>query len=167
MESSGVPLFENMPLLFIIACAFNTLYAVIGYLRARAKDDKVARARWTFGLVGTMVGNAVILPVAIGAYVGVVPSVHSFMRPRDGNPYVVASHVVYALSLVATLVWVLAFDGADRIDAYFRTMREGAEARERPESFRFPDTKVFFVIVLAAGLIAELVFWLTDFGYAS
>jgi len=162
-------IFRYLPWLLIVSCVAGVAQTAVMYAIARARGDRVGMLRSTVGIVLSVAACAFFLPTAIGVVCGVVPSVFSLMHPREGNPYVLASHAAYAAFWFSAAVWGFALGGADRLDARFRELgKDGAldksaqDEGARGPAFPVMSTKLFMALTLGAGLVAELAFWFAD-----
>jgi hypothetical protein len=104
-------------------------------------------------------GNIPWVVMGVGCLLGGVPSIDHFLRPREGNPFVLA----FFASVF--LVWVLG--------TYWLLFRGGAEMLvEHPGllnmDFRSPlMVKLFWLLCLAGGIVAVTVMFATEVPWPS
>ncbi len=89
--------------------------------------------------------NVPLVIMGLGMVVGGVPDVLHFMRPRDGNPWVIAFHVTILLLLLAWLAWL------------FRGGPEWLLKRHVPRRHN-----LFMGVPLVMAILGMLAMWLMD-----
>lgn len=112
---------------------------------------------------GLVAGISVALPflvMAAGSLVGGVPSAWHYLRPRDGDPWVLAFHATVVLVWAATLVWVFAL-GGDRVLGELKLIRLRGLVAGGP--LQDPRVIRLFTLACIAGGCAGLgSTWVTD-----
>jgi len=113
-----------MPSLFTIVSEYFWLvalgFAAFNYARARrsiATSVPSDRAMDALTLLKrfAVIGNLPWVVMAIGKILGVTPTIWSYFRPQDGNPFVVAW---FAIAFAITCIyayWVLFAGGAEKV----------------------------------------------------
>lgn len=113
----------------------------------RAADYKLLLHVFFFAL------NVPLAIMGLGMVVGGVPDVFHFMRPRDGNPWVVALHVTLLLLLLAWLAWLLR-GGPEWL------IKRWAAPTTTPTVPR--RLKLFMGLPLVMAILGMLAMWLVD-----
>ena len=90
--------------------------------------------------------------IAIGMLFGKVPSTYSFLRPRDGNPFVIAFHLAIVMLWVLGIWWVYFKGGAEFLVKY-----KGLFNREVTSSF----IKFYLGACLLGGVLGMVFMWST------
>ena len=93
--------------------------------------------------------------MGVGCTVGGLPSVFSFFRPRDGNPYVLAWFATICLINVLGACWIFFGRGAEMLATH-------------PGIYNHDITsprliKLFSLLSLVGGIVALVVIWTQDF----
>ena len=89
--------------------------------------------------------------IAIGTLIGGVPSIISYFRPRDGNPFVIAFHIAVVIMWLLSIWWVYFKGGAEFLVKY-----KGFFNRD----FQSPtNVKIFFGLTLLGGLLGMILMW--------
>jgi len=142
-------------LMFVAVTVANAVilkFRSMAYIRQRPElADGYRRLFW--GIL--LLGNLPWLVMGFGLEVGGVPGMFSYIRPRDGNPFV--------LTFIASvgMLWILGF--------YWIFARRGAEFLiDHPGLFRGnPQSpamiRVFYCLAIAGGMIALIFMAAPDF----
>jgi hypothetical protein len=119
----GNTLVNTMPQLFLrhfwlIAIAATIVNALILWVRSRrhVHRDQALESGYRTLFWGLLIwGNLPWVIMGLGVLVGGVPTVLHYLRPRDGNPYVLAFYASGVLIGTLASYWLLARGGAEMI----------------------------------------------------
>ena len=112
-----------MPLVFLryfwfLAIGVTFLNAAIFWVRSRrhvAKDPSLAAGYRTLILGLLFWPNLLLVVMGIGCIVGGVPTVFHLFRPRDGNPFVLASFATVFAVIGLGTYWLFRRGGAEML----------------------------------------------------
>ncbi|MDS4020830.1 MAG: hypothetical protein RKR03_10065 [Candidatus Competibacter sp.] len=95
--------------------------------------------------------------MGIGCTIGGIPSVEYYLRPQDGNPYVLLWFATLFLLIVFASFWLFFRDGADKLVRYpvFMAFAGGSKNITNPALI-----KIFWLFGLACMVIAIIVVYI-------
>jgi len=147
-------LFRHAWLMFVAVTCINVLYLKVHSRQQTRQRPELAAGyrRLIRGYVFWM--NLPWIVMGVGLELGGLPSIWSYFRPRDGNPFVLAFFfVVFAL-------WILGF--------WWLFFARGAEfLAEHPGVLRgFPRSpamiRIYYCLGLIGGIFAVCFMWFSD-----
>jgi hypothetical protein len=96
--------------------------------------------------------------MGIGCTIGGVPTVFHYLRPRDGNPFVIAWWVIVFIEYILSIYWIFLCKGAEKFAKF--TMHNCSFCNRNISSPTM--IKLMFLLCLSGGLIAAIAMWTTD-----
>lgn len=148
------PFFRHAWLIFIAVTVFN---ALILKFRCRAhiqQQPELAAGYQQFFNGVLLWGNLPWVVMGVGILFGGVHSVFSYLRPRDGNPFVLAWFgVVVALWLLG-FYWLFARRGAEFLSEHPGLLRGNPKS---PAMIRF-----FYCLMVAGGVVGLCFMFFAD-----
>jgi hypothetical protein len=147
--------------------AASAVYIAVAHVRACARANPFEIRMRRFRLALGLSGIAVFSIMAVGLITGGVPTAFHFFSPRDGNPYVVASHAAMAAVWVAVAAWLYLLGGAERLampSGRGGDVEPGQQVDAGPWSFLTSSghIKGVFALCLGAAAVCEVTLWLVD-----
>ena len=157
-------IFEYVPHLFLTTMVLNIGFVAVSYVRARGSRNPERATRIALSGILMLAATVTIMPVVIGTLIGEVPSMFHLFRPREGNPWVIATHVTYLVFWLVAAVWVFLLGGADRL--LLTGMDDSSDAAEdaagRPALLNAVPQKLIIALMFAAGLAGLTACWFID-----
>jgi hypothetical protein len=144
--------FRHAWLMFVAVTVVNALalkFRGRPYIRERPELAKGYRALFR-GILSW--GNLPWLVMGAGLELGGVPSIFSYFRPRDGNPYVVAFFAVVVALWLLGFYWIFARRGAEFLVEHPGLLRNDIQS---------PAVIRIGYCVMIAGGIAGFIFMFT------
>jgi hypothetical protein len=137
---------------------FLILVTLINAFILKARSSKVVckHPELRDGYNQVFIGYLVFLNIpwvvmAIGMLVGGVPSSFSYLRPREGNAFVIAFHVTIVILWLLSIWWVYFKGGAEFLVKY-----KGVISRD----IQSPTTiKFYFGLALLGGIFGMIYMW--------
>jgi hypothetical protein len=140
--------------MFVAVTCINVLYLKIHSRRYIRERPELAAGYQRLVRGYLFWGNVPWLVMGVGLELGGLPSIFSFFRPRDGNPFVLAWFAV------VIALWILGF--------WWLFFARGAEFLvEHPGVYRgLPRSpniiRLFYCLSVSCGVVAVLFMWLSD-----
>ncbi|MEP6670314.1 MAG: hypothetical protein ABJF10_14230 [Chthoniobacter sp.] len=148
------PLFRHG---WLIAIAFNVFNAFA--LRARARTYILQKPELAGGYQRLFKGflfwwSLPWIVMGIGIEWGGVPSIFSYFRPRDGNPFVVGWFAVIAVEWILGFYWLFARRGAEFLIEHPGLLRGPSQS---PATIR-----LFYCLMVAGGVLGLIFLFVMD-----
>jgi hypothetical protein len=155
----------NPPFLFIVltkwfwavCVAGSFIQAAIFQTRARQhiRANPDLRQGYRTLITGFVTwGNLPWVVMGIGCVFGDVPSVFSYFRPRDGNPFVLSFLASVVLVWVLGTYWIVFRDGAGMLVKYPGLLNMNLKSRRA--------VMIYWFLSLAGGLVAIVIMFSRD-----
>ncbi len=144
-------IFDNAWILFIAVTVFNAFY-----LKARSQKIITKQPDLQEGYDQLFKGYLVYMNIpwavmGIGVLFGGVPSTLSFLRPRDGNIFVLAFHASIVILWILSIWWLYFKGGAEFLVKYPGVFTQDIKS---PTFLKF-----IFGVMLAGGIMGMVFMW--------
>src|SRR6266550_3906914 len=146
--------FRHGWLMFVVVTCINVLY-LKSYSREQIRRRPELATGYRKLIRGYLFwGNLPWIVMGVGLELGGLPSIFSYFRPRDGNPFVLAFFGVVIAEWVLSLWWLFFARGAEFLVEYPGVLRG------------FPRSatliRIYYCLGVAGGIAGVLFMWFSD-----
>jgi hypothetical protein len=109
-------------------------------------------------------GNIPWIIIGIGILTGMVDNISEYFRPREMNPIVLVFYASFIVIYIVLIRWIYFKNGAEFIEKnpdFARKTNFGGKKKVTAK-----QVKMFFPLILLAGIIFMITMWIIDFPIA-